>query len=216
MWSDLIGDLLSPPACAACDARIRSRTAFCPTCAATVLLDPGGGEGPLALGLFGGALATAIRRMKYDDRPDLARPLGALLATRCRGAHVAADVVVPIPLHPSRRAARGYNQAALLARGPASQIGARFAPLALARITDTPHQAELGRDARALNVAGAFRVRDRARIERERVLLVDDVLTTGATLEAAAAALLEAGAREVRMAVVARTPSSHFSTPLDG
>jgi ComF family protein len=111
---------------------------------------------------------------------------------------------VPVPLHPSRLAERGYNQSSLLARRVARHLGAPFAPLALARARDTPKQATLDREARLANVAGAFRVREPTRVYGRAVLLVDDVSTTGATLAACAQALQAAGASAVATAVLAR------------
>lgn len=110
-----------------------------------------------------------------------------------------ADVVVPVPLHRARRLARGFNQAADLARGlglPVSQ--------ALRRTRNTGSQADLPAARRHANVRGAFRLARRAPIRGASVVLVDDVSTTGATLEACGRALLEGGAREVRALIAAR------------
>jgi ComF family protein len=200
---DVFASVLAPPRCAACDAPVPRLAVFCAPCASTV--EPGGSEGDAAFG-YGGAVAQAIVRLKYESRPDLARPLGDLLwrwlsprAATLRGA-----LVVPVPLHPSRLAERGYNQSALLARRVARHLDAPFAPLALARARDTPKQATLDREARLANVAGAFRAREAARVGGRAVLLVDDVSTTGATLAACSHALRAAGARAVATAVVAR------------
>jgi ComF family protein len=152
-------------------------------------------------------MAQAIVRMKYESRPDLARPLGDLLwralAPRT-GTLRAGALVVPVPLHPLRLADRGYNQSALLAARVARYLGARFAPLALARGRDTPRQANLDRASRLANVAGAFSVRHPDRVRDATVLLIDDVCTTGATLEACSSVLRAGGAREVVTAVLAR------------
>jgi ComF family protein len=157
---------------------------------------------------FGGALARAIRRMKWGNQPELARQLGRLLT----GSFAPdGDVIVPVPLHPKRLRAREFNQAALLAlesrraTGPPSRraTGPPVRVDALERVRDTPPQSALGLVERRANVAGAFS----ARAERVRgcvVTLVDDVLTTGATAEACARALRDAGAVEVRVLTVAR------------
>jgi ComF family protein len=206
VWSDLVGLLLSPPACAACDADVAAGVAFCAACAATV--ERGGPDGdPFAPFAFGGAIAVAIRRLKYDDRPDLAGPLSRLVAAACVRAGLVADLVVPVPLHPRRLAERGYNQAALLAEPIARSLGARHLARGLVRRIDTPRQADLDRAARLENVRDAFSVRDDARVRAKRVLLIDDVATTGATLRACRGPLLEAGAAAVRAVVVARTPA---------
>jgi ComF family protein len=205
-----LADLLAPPACAACDARLRRRAVFCASCAAAVLPAaprPAEAGAPplLAFGLFGGALAEAIRRLKYGDRPDLAGPLGHLARQAARAGGVEADLVVPVPLHPARLAARGYNQAALLGGAVAAELSLPLAARALARTRATPPQARLARAARLGNVAGAFRVRRPGAVRGRRVLLVDDVSTTGATLAACAEALRAAGAAEVTALVLART-----------
>jgi ComF family protein len=101
------------------------------------------------------------------------------------------DLVIPMPLHPKRLRARGFNQAALLARPVSRKLGVALNVRSLERIRDTPEQAGLSRSDRVLNVKGAFRIRTRGRTGR--VLLIDDVRTTGATLASAAEALLEAG-----------------------
>ena len=116
----------------------------------------------------------------------------------------AIDVVVPVPLHPRRLAERGYNQAALLAAPVARRLGVPFAPCALARVRDTPQQVVMDRASRLLNVAGAFAVRDRTFVAGGRVLLIDDVRTTGATLDGCARALHEVGARAILALVLAR------------
>jgi ComF family protein len=214
--------VLSPPACAACDAAVPPATSiFCPPCASTLAPQPPPGAPPpatgprsldpppiLAAAPFGGALARAIRRFKYDDRPELARPLGDLLRGAARGAGLRADLVVPVPLHPRRLAERGYNQAALLAAHVAAELGAPVAARALVRLRDTAQQARLARDDRLANMAGAFRVRDPGRVRGRAVVVVDDVATTGSTLSACCAALLLAGAASVTCVVVARAQRS--------
>jgi ComF family protein len=227
---DLIGDLLSPPRCAACDGVVSRLRAFCAACAATIeRCEKGGDESQrvrtagdrdagapraLAFGFYGGALAQAIRRLKYEDRPYLARPLGALLRGACRDARLRVDAVLPVPLHPRRLVARGYNQAALLAAHVAAQTGAALLTSTLVRVVNTSPQVEEPRDARAQNVDQAFAVAGATWVEGRTLALVDDVLTTGATLAAARGPLLAAGARDVVAVVLARTPSSALGNPL--
>jgi len=155
---------------------------------------------------YEGALRNILLAFKYDDRRVLARPLGALL--RRAGTEVlhGADCVVPVPLHAWRRLGRGFNQADALAR----HLGAPVVR-ALWRIRATPPQTGLTAAARRLNVRGAFRISPllsrQAReqwLEARIVVLVDDVRTTGATLNACAAALQRAGTREVRVLTLAR------------
>lgn len=200
-----LAELVAPRGCSSCDARLPRRAAFCEACASTVerAAPPSAAEVP-AFGLYGGALATALRRLKYEGRPDLAGPLGELLRALAAASASEVDRVVPVPLHPVRLAERGYNQAALLAHAVVAATGAPLEVRALARCRDTAHQARLGREARHENMRGAFVVRAPSRVRGARVLLVDDVATTGSTLEACRAALEEAGARRVTSLVVAR------------
>jgi ComF family protein len=199
---------LAPPRCAACDDAVALLTVFCPSCARAAAPTPRGATRPSAAFVYGGSIARAIMRMKYESRPDLARPLGDLL-WRALEPHAAAfrgSVVVPVPLHPSRLAERGFNQSALLARHIAQHMGAWCAPRALARTRVTRQQATLDRAERTANVMGAFEARRGALIEGSDILLVDDVMTTGATLDACEKALAEAGAARIRRVVLAAAP----------
>jgi len=157
-----------------------------------------------AAGAYGGALRRAIQRFKYDGERALAAELGALVASRvahdlARGRVI--DVVVPVVSHLARARERGYDHAALLAAAVAARCGLPLrAPLRRVRAS-TP-QVTLDRAARAKNVRGAF-IGEAGALRGLRVALVDDVVTTGATLAAAAAAIRAAGARDVRGYVVA-------------
>ena len=200
--------VLAPPRCAACDAPVRLLAVFCPACAGMAASAEPGPESRVAALVYGGSVAGAITRMKYGSRPDLARPLGDLLwrALEPRATSLRGVVVVPVPLHPSRLAERGFNQSALLARQVARHLRAPFAARALVRTRETQQQATLERAARAANVAGAFAVRKGELVRGRPVLLVDDVMTTGATLDACGKALARAGAGRVIRAVLASAP----------
>ena len=215
-----LGDVLSPPRCAACELAVPRDHVFCAACATTVERCPAGQRCPegvrdrrdelaavdVAFGYYGGALATAIRRLKYEDRPYLARPLGELLRGACRAANVSGAAVVPVPLHPRRLAERGYNQAALLAAHVAEELGAPLVTTALARQVDTAPQVKLSGAGRQANLATAIQATSPASVRGRALVLVDDVETTGATLRACRAVLLAAGARRVIAMVLARTP----------
>jgi ComF family protein len=204
---ELLTTLLAPPRCAACDAAVDRLATFCAACRSTVERAPRGHDpSATAAFVYSGAIAEAITRMKYQARPDIARPLGDLLwrAIEPPCERLCGCIVVPVPLHPARLAERGFNQSALVARRVAKHLRAPLAPMALARARDTPRQAALDRSARQTNVASAFRAREPGRVRGRTVLLVDDVRTTGATLEACADALRAAGATAVLTAVVAR------------
>jgi ComF family protein len=231
-------ELLYPACCAGCDQLLPDAGAFCSTCAVAVepagAAPPGAGaatpSGPLlppevplvAPYLFGGQLAVAIRRLKYAGTLWLSRPLGTLLADGLAAQRLAGqvDVVVPVPLHPRRQRQRGFNQAALLARAAARQLGAPLEVSLLCRPRHLEPQATLeAADRRGLPPATALAAtspslatfeataRGRRRLPGQRVLLVDDVITTGATARAAWAALVAAGAAAVTVAVLARTVS---------
>jgi len=197
-----LADTLAPPACAACDLGVGRSSVFCGSCAGAV--ERAGPSSVVAFALYGGPVATALRRLKYQDRSDLARPLGDLLRRAARDAALRADLVVPVPLHPTRLAERGYNQAALLGAAAARELGAPLEARALLRTRPTSQQARLPRAQRLENVTGAFRVRVPAQVRGRHVVLVDDVATTGATLAACLAALRESGAAAVTALVVAR------------
>jgi ComF family protein len=181
---------------------------LCSVCASTVIRWTQDGN-PIAFGHYGGALASTLLRLKYGNRPDLGAALGELLCPVVL-SHLdpsEIDVVVPVPVPYSRLATRGYNQAALIARPLVSSLHARFEPRALCRRETSVRQATLNRNERLSSAQEAFTLRKGKSMEGQRVLLVDDVSTTGATLAACRALLESAGAQIVHTAVVARTES---------
>lgn len=154
--------------------------------------------------------SSLVARFKFQGEPAWAALLGQRLAQvpGVADAVAAADLVLPMPLAAGRLAARGFNQALLLARA----IAPRKAEAALLlRLRETAAQTDLDRAAREANVRGAFGIEPLrlGEVRGRRLLLVDDVMTSGASLHAAARALLAAGAAEVRAAVVARTDEPH-------
>ena len=153
-------------------------------------------------GAYEGALRDLIHLLKYQGMHPLARPLGGLLA-KAIPIDAAFDLAVPMPLYWTRRWRRGFNQALLLAREVARRRGLPLAR-AVRRVRDTRSQTGLSPAQRRENVAGAFRVSRPASVRGKRILLIDDVMTTGATGAACALALGRAGARSVTLATLAR------------
>jgi ComF family protein len=233
---DAVLSVILAPSCAACDELLDHPTygAVCPRCWQSILpltpplCDSCGDPLPTwrsisvplarcarcrrmtravdrtrAIGPYDGALRAIVHALKYEGRRSLARPLGALM--RRRGVDVldGAACVVPVPLHPSRRRERGFNQAGDLARQLALPVVA-----ALARTRATSAQTGLPAAQRHRNVRDAFAVtRAGSALAGAAVVLVDDVSTTGATLEACARVLKQAGVKEVRALTAARVVS---------
>jgi len=212
--------------CLRCRGRLRPHRPGCPRCGAPY---PGGRRGAepcaacrrrapgyrrcLAPWCFAPPLDAVFHHLKFRRRGDLgervARPLAAWLRQRRVVETERLDLVVAVPLHPLRRLRRGYDQAVRLARPLARHLDLPTAT-ALRRVRSTPPQTTLHREARRANLEGAFAVRRswRRRLAGRRVLLVDDVATTGASLDAAARALRRGGASVVVAVAAARTPAA--------
>ena len=224
--------LAFPPACAACGDLLEEDVPFCPTCELATepvplpgcrrCAEPVEEAGPCARCRFApppftaahaafvhtGPLARAIHRFKYEGQSALALPLARALAAEARPwlqslpARGPSPVLVPIPLHRGRLLRRGYDQAALLTRALAPATGLALRPGLLRRVRATRRQVGLTEAERTENLHGAFAVK--GPLPLAPVLLVDDVLTTGATARAASGALREAGAARVYVLTLAR------------
>lgn len=162
---------------------------------------------------FSGVPRRMVQSLKYHDHPELARWMAAWMTRAGRELLRDADIILPVPLHPSRFLSRRFNQSAELARHVARQAGKPFDPSALSRVKLTKQQVGLGASEREDNVRGAFKVPEAARIKvaGRSVVLVDDVYTTGATVIAATKALNRAGAAAVDVLTFARVIPGDFS-----
>jgi ComF family protein len=230
----LVLDTALPPLCAACHSPLGDMGGLCPSCWAKVSFiappycerlgipfayDPGPGvlsmeaiADPPAYGRaraavrFDDVARDLVHKLKYGDRLDLAAMMGRWMARSGRELVAEADALVPVPLHWRRLWGRRFNQAALLAKavGAAHDVPVLYG--ALKRTRATQQQVGLTHAERAANVQGAFAVTDdgKAAIHGRRLVLVDDVLTSGATIEACTRALLRAGAGSVDVLVFAR------------
>jgi ComF family protein len=221
---DAILNIVFPSRCASCGVR---GVELCERClAATRPVDPAscprcGRPSPLgarcpacrryagplagirAARVYEGALRKAVHAFKYRHRRALAGPLAHLVAEELRARPLLVELLAPVPLHPYRERERGYNQSDLLARALGEAVGIPVVGC-LERARETGVQAELSAVERRDNVRGAFRCADPAAVSGRRVGVVDDVCTTGATLEDCARALREAGSSSTWGIVVAR------------
>lgn len=200
-----LGALLFPRECAACPSPAAAGSPFCLECGEPIPYAEGELDAVpiLSAGRYAPPLSLAVARIKFEDRPDLVSSLARLLLPALRPlALVKSDAFAPVPLHRARLVERGYNQSGLLARELARATGARFAPRLLERTRRTEQQARLGRDERHVNVADAFVAR-RSTVTG-RVVLVDDVVTTGATALACVRAIKAAGLTPIAVVALAR------------
>ena len=206
---------LTSPLCSRCGLMFTSREGDDHRCGECLAAN-GYYDRARSVGVYQAGLMSLVHQLKYRGRLALAAPMGRMLRDTFmvywREATV--DLVVPIPLHPRRLRRRGFNQAALLlrawqraaAREPAASAVPVAATHVLVRSRRTRSQTGLNRRERRRNMRGAFTVHDHDGIQHQHVLLLDDVFTTGATVEEAARTLLTAGAAAVDVLTFARTP----------
>jgi ComF family protein len=211
--------------CAECWAKLSFiAPPFCPRLGIPFVYDPGPGllsmeaiadppayQRARAAVRYDDVARTLVHALKYQDRIDLAPAMGRWMARAGRELLEEADVLVPVPLHWRRAWGRRYNQSGALARIIGRQSGVQVTSEALRRVRPTQQQIGLSRSQRASNVQGAFKVAAEraADIQGRRVVLIDDVLTSGATADACARALLRAKAAQVDVLVFARVVDTH-------
>lgn len=231
-WSSL-SDLILPPVCLSCHVPMTAHDTLCASCwngidfirpplcdrlglplpfatgevslSAAAMADPPAYDQARAAAHYAGLMRRLIHDLKFHDRDDLTRLLGGWLVDAGKDILAVADLVVPIPLSRSRLLRRRFNQAARLGGEVSRRTGVPADPLSLVRVRSTASQVGLSRSEREENVRGAFAVREdrRERIEGRRIVLIDDVVTTGATVSAATRALRRAGAEHVAVLALA-------------
>lgn len=230
--------LIYPPSCIACAAATGEAQALCPACwrgmgfierpfcerlgtpfdvdlggpliSPAAMADPPVFERARAVCRYDDTARELVQRLKYGDRAELSLSMGRMMAHAGRELLEEADMIVPVPLHRFRLWTRRFNQAALLARAIARHQDVPLAFNVLARVKRTKPQVGLTKAQRGENLQGAFKVPPSAKpeLEGKRIVLVDDVLTTGATANASARALLRAGAKQVDLLTFARVVQS--------
>jgi ComF family protein len=226
-------DTIVPPCCLACRTRIGGHHLLCPVCwrgvsfirpplcdvlgiplpfdtgertvSAAALADPPAYDRARAVAHFSGTMRTLVHQLKYADRHDARTLFGRWLTEAARDLQPRPDVIVPVPLSRLRLLLRHFNQAAILALELSRQTGVPMDPMLLRRTRWTRSQVGMTRNERRRNIAGAFAVPrgGRGRVSGRSVLLVDDVVTTGATASACARALKRAGAARVDVVALA-------------
>lgn len=192
--------VIPDPVCPQC-GRPQHNTLLCSLCRHS----PPQIDGIRSAVIFEGPLREAIHHLKYRGRTSLAEPLGSLLIAHWQAAPLPADMLVPVPLHHARLHERGYNQSSLLAEQLARASGLPVVEAALKRIKATLPQITLDAAQRKANVQDAFEACPDL-VQGRQVLLIDDVCTTGATLEACSHALKQAGAKSVWALTLGRAP----------
>lgn len=198
-------DFIDAPFCEVCGAPFNvdyGADVLCPSCIA----EPPVFDRARAALVYNDASAKLVLGLKHSDRTETAPMFGAWMARAGKSFKADGALIAPVPLHSRRLLSRRYNQSALLAAEVSKRLGLPFSPDLLQRVRATPPQKELSAGARKRNVAGAFRVHEKrsGALDNACVILVDDVLTTGATLSACARVLKAAGARTVLALVLAR------------
>ena len=196
---------IEPPFCARCGDPVAGSVEHSYPCFACARETPAF-DGARSAVRYEGAVGNALRDLKYHHALWLTGDLAELLFNCLQAEYpdIGFDLITAVPLHPPRRRERGFNQSALLGAALARRLGIPFSERMLRRVRPTVSQTGLTAPQRAANVCGAFRIGWFARPQGRRILLVDDVMTTGATVNACAKALKQEGAASVHVVTAAR------------
>jgi ComF family protein len=205
-WQKALELKIVPPVCLCCGLPFHNFGEDAGHLCGNCLLEAPAFSAARSFGYYTGEMATLIQGLKFQGRRNLTALLAPLLARTLSESweREEFDLIVPVPLHPRRRRNRGYNQSGLLAQALSAQIAVPFGDRALRRIRPTLPQVGLSNPQRLENVRKAFVCPDPPKVSGKRILLVDDVITTGATTASAAQALLRAGCFRVSVLTVAR------------
>jgi len=160
-----------------------------------------------AVALYKGVMRECIHLFKYEKKEALSKPLGELMIESMNDywGGKSFDLIISVPLHPARKRERGFNQAELLARAIKEHLALPLDIHSLRRIKPTTSQTTLNRRERLQNVKGAFQAKDKSAFFKKKILLIDDLFTTGATIDECSRIMIEAGAQEVYALTLART-----------
>ncbi len=217
MMINWIINLIFPPKCIFCRTILNTKTEIeiCKECYEQISfkegasINPGGRfnyyDSVICVCDYSGIIKEAIRRYKFYNKPSYYRTFARLLAQRIKELTQwqKFDMILSVPLHPERERSRGYNQSYLIARQLSRELGIKNESKLLARVKNTHSQSLLQRDDRLINVKDAFKVTNASKVEGRAMFLVDDILTTGTTLNECSRVLKEAGAKKIVTAVIA-------------
>lgn len=164
-------------------------------------------DGMVCIGQYKDTLKISLKRFKFSNKPSYYRGFGKLLALKLQNSmqYERIDLMVSVPLHKSRQRRRGYNQSELIAKYAANQLGIPYKSNVLIKMTDSRSQSTLRREERLFNVQGLFKVVNAEAVNNKNILIIDDIITTGSTVNQCSKALKEAGARSVIAGAVATT-----------
>jgi ComF family protein len=198
--TDLILNLIFPPKCCVCGTI--GDDSFCPKCVSQIKFMPYTGRATASVAVYEGTIKKAIKKFKFNKKKRLAQPLAKIMLDNLPFKDF--DIIIPVPLHKIRSKGRGFNQSELLAKDISDFHKVPVLTDILVRVKNTVPQFELKKGERLKNIKGAFAVTDPDIIRRKNILLIDDIMTTGATTNECAKILFAAGAKRVFVYALAR------------